>query len=492
LALWKTAPKIILLQNKLKKIQYPAKLLMHQQNKLPDMKPFATLILFFLCLWQAFPAPGGLSQSPDSKTDTLLLSLEDARRYAVEHSTAMKTARTDQEIARRSIWEITAAGLPQVDGSIGYQYFIDIPTQLIPAEFFGGQPGEFQEIQFGTEHNLTASATVSQLVFDGSYIVGLRTARIYRQLADKNLLRTELDVKNTVTETYLLVLVARENLDILKQNLANLERTLFETRKLSEAGFTDPINVDQLRLAVSNLKNNISNLERQHRLTADLLKFQIGLDMSREVALTESLEGLFESISLQASLDGVFDPENHIDLQAMRTQEAFDQMVVRREQSAFLPNINASFTRQEMAMRNEFSFLDGEKPWFPTTIFAVNMNIPIFSSGLRSTRVQKAKLELEKTKLAAHQVSEGLKMQMNQARSSYSSALEKYQNEQESLALAHRILERTTIMHREGLSSSLELTQANDQLLATQANYLNALFELLNAKNNLEKALGKY
>jgi outer membrane protein len=420
---------------------------------------------------------------------TIRLSLEEAKKYALTHNLNMQTARADLKIAEKQIWEITATGLPQVDAVVGYQNFFDIPTSLVPAEFFGGQPGDFAEIQFGIKQNLNASATISQLIFDGSYIVGLRAARIFRELATQNLQRSEIEIKNQVTEAYLLVLLTRDNLNITQQNLSNLQKTLRETEQILKAGFTDPINVDQLKLTVANMQNTIATLQRQQKITANLLKFQLGIDIDQNIELTDSLDGLFEVLAGEA-VAGDFNPGAHIDYKLMLSQQTMDLMALRREQSFVLPRLSASYTYQQMAMRNEFNFLKANEPWFPTSFLAVNLNIPIFSSGFRASRVQQAKLQLEKSSLATRQVEQSLKLQMQQALADYETALEKFNTQKDNLGLAQRIMQRTTIMHREGLASSLELTQANDQLLATQANYLNAMFELLNAKNNIEKARG--
>jgi len=452
-------------------------------------KPKRWIFIFLLvAAWNGYASAQSGPALANEKV--LQLSLEEAKQFALEHSIKMKTALADLKIADKQIWEITATGLPQVDASVGYQYYFDIPTSLVPAEFFGGQPGDFAEIQFGIEQNLNASATVSQLIFDGSYIVGLRAARIFRELAGQSMKRSEIEIRNQVTESYLLVLLSRENLTIVEKNLTNMQRTLAETEEIFKAGFTDPINVDQLRLAVANMKNTISNLQRQYRVTQNLLKFQLGVDIDSPIELTDSLEGLFETVSLEAVNVGSFDHESHIDLKIMLSQQTMDFMAMRRQQSFNLPRLSASYTYQQMAMRNEFNFFESDKPWFPTSFFAVNLNIPIFSSGYRASKVQQAKLQLEKSKLATEQVSQSLKLQMQQAMADFETALEKHSNEKENLSLAQRILKRTTIMHKEGLATSLELTQASDQLLTTQANYLNAMFELLNAKNNIERARG--
>ncbi len=419
------------------------------------------------------------------------ISLNEAIAHALEHNADMKTARADLLIADRQIWETTAAGLPQVNASFGYNYYLDLPTSLIPAEFFGGEPGEFQEIQFGTQHNMTATASIDQLVFDGRYIVGLRAARIYRDLAGQNVQRSELQVRNTVKETYFLSLLAAENHLILIQNLSNLEQTLFETQKLLEEGFTDPISVDQLVLTVSNLKHRIAHVERQSTISLNLLKYQLGIDLKQEIELTDSLNNIFERILIDSALDDSLDKELHVDYRIAGLQEAMSLMVLRREQSAYLPSLTASFIRQEMAMRESFSFFDSNKSWFPASYVALNLQIPIFSSGMRSSQVQQAKLELEKSRIFKEQLSQALLLQLEESRANLNTAYEQYINEQSSLAIAQRIFDRTNIMFKEGMASSLELTQANDQLIATQARYLTAMYEVLSAKNDLDKALGR-
>lgn len=432
-----------------------------------------------------------LATKPANASEPLLLSLEAVKQYALEYNAEIKTARTDIEIAEKQIRETTAIGLPQINASVGYNYYVDIPTSLIPAEFLGGEPGEFAEIQFGTQHNMTAMATVEQLVFDGQYIVGLRAARIYRELAGKNLERSEVEVRSMVRETYFLAQLVSENLKTVRKNLTNMEQTLFETQRLREEGFTDPIHVDQLQLTIANMRHRITDLERQKLLTKNLLKFQAGIDLDTPVLLTDELDLLFGELLAGIPAEQTFDPERHIDYRLAQTQETFSLMVLRREQTAYLPTLSASFIRQEMAMRDSFNFFASGRSWFPATFFTVNLNIPIFSSGMRAAQVQQARLELEKTQIAKDHISRSLVLQKNEAVAEFESALEQYENEQGSLVLAQRILDRTSIMFREGMASSLELTQANEQLLNSHVNYHNAMFALLNAKNKLDKALGR-
>ncbi|MFW5663596.1 MAG: TolC family protein [bacterium] len=450
---------------------------------------FSRKLLFFTMV----PALLALALAPERTIaqEPLRLSLEEAIEYALEHNYELNNAKSDAGIADRQVWEITASGLPQVSGTVGYQYYTDIPTNLVPAEFFGGEPGEFAEIQFGTEQNLTATLSVEQLIFDGSYIIGLRAARIFRELSLQTFQRSETEVKSSVMESYFLTLSTSQNLELMSANLVNLEKTLYETQKLFEQGFSDAIDVDQLKLAVANLKNNISGMKRQEKMTLDLLKFQIGIAVDRELILTETIGELFAEISAETFAEQDFNPQEHIEYRIMESQEQMQLMSLRRERSFYLPTLSAFYTRQENAYRNEFNFFQGGKDWFPTSILGLNINIPIFSSGLRHSKVQQAKLELEKAKTNTRSVEQSLLLQQQEARDQLQTAMEQYNAEKDNLELANRILERTRIMHREGLASSLELTQASEQLLTTQAGFINAMFEVLNADNKLRKALGK-
>ncbi len=422
------------------------------------------------------------------------LSLNKAIDYALEYNYNLQNARADASIAGKRVWEITADGLPQVNGSLSYQYFLELPTSLIPGNVFpmpGVDPDGFIEVKFGTEHNVSAALSVSQLIFDGGYIVGLQAARIYRELALQNYQRSESEVKKLVTESYYLALATNQNLDIVNQNIRNLEKTLFETQKLFEQGFTDALNVDQLKLTVANLKNTLANLQRQKTLTLGLLKFQMGLDVNQPIELTDNLENLLNNIAIDNFISQNFDPKNHIEYKVFFSQEKMQMMAMRRQMSFYLPAISAFYNYQQNAQRREFNIFDSSLPWFPTSIVGLSINVPIFSSGLRYSRVQQARLEFEKAKNNTRMIEQSLLMQKNEADSQLQTAIEKYTSEKENMRLAERIFNQTTIMHKEGLASSLELTQASTQMLNSQANYINAVFELLNAKTKLDQALGR-
>ena len=147
-------------------------------------------------------------------------SLKQAQDYALKNNYQIKNAQLDVTIAKKKVWETTAYGLPQVMAEAKFQNFIDLPTNLIPANAFNplAPEGEFAELQFGTDYNTSATISASQLIFDGSYIVGLQAARTYQELSINNKKKTDEEIKYAVAQAYHTVLVAKENEKVLAQS----------------------------------------------------------------------------------------------------------------------------------------------------------------------------------------------------------------------------------------------------------------------------------
>jgi len=225
-------------------------------------------------------------------------SLEEAQSFAIENNLNIKNAEADVKLARKRVWETTAFGLPQVNGSVNYTDNLSLATVLMP-NFFEGKPDEMIEFQFGTQHNASASITANQLVFSGPYIVGLMAAKVYKQISLQNLEKTEIDIKELVTRNYYLVLLTEETKRTLVKNYRNTEKTYLETRAMFEQGFVEETDVDQLKVTLTTLNNSINSMERQEKLSRNMLKFQMGLDLEAPISLLDSLYGILGEINLQ-------------------------------------------------------------------------------------------------------------------------------------------------------------------------------------------------
>jgi outer membrane protein TolC len=447
-----------------------------------------TVIFIFL---KVIVLPGFAAKETDG---VQRLSLKEVQDYAVEHSTSTTNARLDVAMARKKIWETTATGLPQINASLSYQDMLQIPTTLIPAEFIDpdAEEGTFIGIKFGTQHNAAFDITVNQLIFSGSYIVALQASRIYLRLSQENLVKSEIDIKETVTSTYYLILLAEHSLKTLEASLENLKKILYETQELHKAGFLEDIDEDQIQLSVTDLENSVKSMERQIRITYRLLKFQMGFDLQKEIRLTDTLETILNQLNGETLLKESFHLESHIDYRRLDALEKSQVMLLKREKSEYLPTISAFATHQQSAMRNTFNFFKKtDEKWFPSTIVGINIAIPIFSSGMRAAKVAQAKMELKKVKNSKKQVAEGLQLELMQARSEFENAREKKESTQTNVKLAKKIYEKNRVKYGKGMSSSLELTQTHNQYLTAESNYIKAVVELLNAKTRMDKILSK-
>jgi len=417
-------------------------------------------------------------------------SLVEAQKFAVENNYDTLKSQMDVTVTEKRIRETVSAGLPQISTSLGYTNNIELVTMLIP-DFFN-DPNDMIEIQFGTQHNATLNLQVQQLVFNGSYFVGLATSRIFKRLATEGLKRTKLDVMKTVSQTYYLILVSQESERIIQRNLQNLEKTLYEVRELYKEGFLEETDADVIQISVTALKNSLQNLQKQTETVYQLLKFQMGIDLSEEIKLTNSLEDIISEQDIKKALSGSFDLEDNVDYRLIQTQEKLVEMNLKNEKAQYWPTIGAYYSLSYMAQRNKFSFLNFEEKWYRSQVVGVNLNIPVFRSGVQKARVQQASIALDQARQTTLQVSQGLLLEEAQAKNALSSAYESYINVKDNMELSKKVYDKTLIKYQEGLASSTDLTQANDRYLAAQASYIQALSELLGAKNALDRLRNDY
>jgi outer membrane protein len=415
-------------------------------------------------------------------------SLQQAITYGQSNSTSVQLAQIGISDADQQIIETRAIGLPTVKSGLNYQHFLQIPTSLVPAEAFGGQVGEFAELQFGVKNNFTASLEAQSLLFDASYLTGLKAARTYRVLAAQQVAIAKQDVKKSVTMTYLATLIFDESVSVMDSNIRNLNRILFETKELYKEGFAEQLDIDRLTLSLKQLKSQTENLVRQKSIAMNNLKFVMGFPIDQELEVTDRLEDLVEN-DFATEINEKLQLANHATYQMMQTNIALNEMnILVQKQMGYLPNLAAFASYQQTLQTNEF---DGNGKWFPTAVAGLQLNIPIFDGLARGAKVQRAKLDVEEAVRQRDQYSESIRLEVANTRIKYLNAIESVKNSKESKELAQRIYNTIQIKYKEGLASSFELNQTEGSLFMEQSNYIQALFGLLMAKAELEIALGK-
>lgn len=435
-------------------------------------------------LFVLLPAKAPAAQVP--KTFSLL----QAQEFAVANNYNTLKSEMEVSVTEKKIRETVGAGLPQVSSSIGYMNNLELPTVLIP-DFFN-DPNDRIEVQFGTQHNANVNLQIQQLVFNGSYFVGLATSRILKRLAKEGLERTKLDVMETVSQTYYLILVSQESEKIIQGNLKNLEKTLFEIRERYKEGFVEETDADVIQISVTALENSLQNLKKQTETAYQLLKFQMGIDLSEEITLTDSLEDIITEQDIKEALTDGFDLKDNVDYRLIQTQERLAEMNFKNEKAKYWPTVGAYYTLTWNAQRNSFNFFNFGEKWYRSQVVGVNLNIPVFKSGAQRARVQQASVALDQARQTTLQVSQALLLEETQAKNTLSSAYENFINVRDNMELSKKVYHKTLIKYQEGLASSTDLTQANDRYLAAQASYIKALSDLLNAKNALDRLRNEY
>ncbi|ALJ05291.1 transporter [Pseudalgibacter alginicilyticus] len=414
------------------------------------------------------------------------ISLQEAINYALEHNRTAKNAFRDIEAAKKQKWETTATGLPQISAAVDYQNFLKQQISLIPAEAFGGTPGEFEELVFGTKQNMTATATLTQKIFDGSYIVGLQSAKVFLEISKNAKEKTDLEIRKSVIEAYGNVLLAEESLKILERNLSVLKKNLNETTKIYENGLGDEESVEQLQITLSGVESNFNKTTRLKTLAYQMLNITLGIDINSEIALSDNLESLTsQNIDLKL-LESDVTIENNIDLKIAENNKTSKELLLKLEKSKGLPSLNAFLNGGYSAYSDTFSFTDNDQKWFGSSLFGLSLNIPIFSSLGRSAATQRAAINLEKSEDDLTETEQRLKLQLESAKSDYQFAIEEYTNKKENLNLAERIEKKNQTKFYEGIASSFELRQAQIQLYTAQQEFLQTMLNVINNKAMLE------
>jgi outer membrane protein len=450
-----------------------------------------------------------------SAQSAVQFSLKEAQAYGVENSYVVKNARMDAEAARRQVKETIAIGLPQLNGTIDYQNFIDIPTQIAPADAFGfpgyltqflfdvsqetgvalnapeADPNAITEFQFGTPQTMTAGLSLTQLIFDGSYFVGLQAARAYADVMNGAIDLSAQQVKDQIAQAYHTVLIAEENVKVLEESIVLMQKLVNETNQLFSSGFLEEQDVEQLQLSLNDLYNRVAHAKNQRLIAMKLLKFQLGLDFSTELVLTDTVQSLMaENVVDLASTPYSFG--NTINHELLTKQIELMELNVKNERARGLPSIGGFYNYQRNAQRDEFNFLDFDRTWYPTQLWGLQLKMPIWTSMQGKHRVERARIDLERAKLQREQTEESSELEYQTALSDFQFSKTNLENQQQSLNLAKRIFEKTQIKYTEGVASSMDLTTAENQYLASQGNLINATLQLLNAKSRLMKALDIY
>lgn len=427
-----------------------------------------------------------LSIRAQSAQDTLRFSLQEALTYATEHAFENISAEYDIQESQKKVWEYLAKGMPQVNVSGQFSDNLSLQENIFSMAFEDGKV-ETIKAKFGQKYNMNLAGNASQMVFDGTYFLGVRASKIYVELSEKNKAKSEIGVRGAVTESYYLALIARKNLLNFQENLHVMKQTLLETTAYFQNGFKEQTDVDQVKLMVNTQQNLVLEAQRQQLITHAVLKYAMGIAMEQPIELSDQLDQLIIPVEAQLVTNEPFHYESNIDYSIMETQEEAQRLMLKNEKMQFLPKLDAFYNYNYIRFGDKLNSTDKTN----AAMWGLTLNVPVFASGMKRSRVNQEKIKYLKLQNQKIQLEEGLKQTHLIALANFENAKAVYQNNKEGEEIAERIFEKTRIKFTNGLSSSTELAQNESQYIQAQMNQIQSTINLMKAHIEYLKALGQ-
>jgi outer membrane protein len=434
--------------------------------------------------------------SAQDKKTILKLSISEAQTFALQNNRTVQSGRIDIQSADKKIWENLATGLPQVNVAANYLHqfvvpeislgpYLDVnvlPDGVLNKSDIVNAYKNSPSFPLGIKDNTTIDITLSQLIFSGQYFVGLQATKVLKQVTEKSLVKTEDQTKENVAGTYYLVLVLSENARLLNASLVSIDQTYKELVRMNEEGLNEETDVDQVKISKSNIQTLITSLESQKEISLKLLKFQLGIGFDQVVELTDSLPGIINQGNADYLASPQFDVNKSVSYQLVSDQEKISGLLLKLEKAKFLPTISAFYRHEEQTNMPAFNFAVKD-------VVGATLSLPIFTTGMRNARVSEAKFDFIKSQLAKADAEQALIMEFETAKSNYQTAFSNFNTNKESMDLSKKVYDKTVIKYKEGVSSSFELTQNQNQFLTAESNYYNSVLSMLNAKAKLDRIL---
>lgn len=412
--------------------------------------------------------------------DTLSFSIIQAIDFALSNNADVKNAYADVAISNQTVKEVTSIGIPQLKANVAFQDAIQKQVFVFPVN------GIATPIRVGNKYTTQASLNLSWLILDGTYLLGLKSAKQFTDLSKKLASKTETDVKIDIAKSYFMCLITKENISLVNSTYNTLNSTFTQVKALNKEGFTESLDVDRMQLQINNIKISQQKLDDQYQILLGLLKTKMGLDPNTPIKLTDGISDLNDKFN-NLDTTGKVDLKARTDYQVMQQQLVLNKLNVKRYQYGKYPNLVGGFTYQQSNFGEKIDY----NTWYSNSFIALQVNVPIFSGFANDAKIQKAKIEQIKTEQSIKKVEHLISLDAMQSKLKYLRAMELVNQQKENLDLANRILKVTTIKYNEGVGSNLEMITANQDLKTTQTNYLSAVYDLLVAKLDFLVATGQ-
>ncbi|MGJ3234677.1 TolC family protein [Marivirga sp.] len=443
----------------------------------------------FFCALAILMPMGIMAQEQMTKP----MSLEECVNYALENNRNLKSTRLEEAIAETQVGETRSMGLPQVKFQTGANYNYQIQRAFLPNSIITGDPNAegFTPVQFSPEYDGNAALSVSQLLFDGSYFVGLQAAKTLRELRQKESNQSEIETVEAITKAYYLVLITGERLELLDANQAQLQRVLNETKALYESGFAEKIDVDRINVNYNNIQTENNKAKRSYNLSMDMLKFQMGMPLNTELELSGDISNLTLEADEYINKTENFDFRERVEFSVLQTNQDLANLDLRNNKATHLPklyaNFNYGYNTGVNSTQDLFNFSDN---WLEFGAVGLTLSWDLFTGLNRSSKMEKNRIQIEQIEIQKEQLKTSINMEITQAENDLKSAKESLDVQKQNMELALSVYEQVETKYKNGMASSRELLDAETAKKEAETNYYSSLYDAVIAKIELEKALG--
>jgi len=470
--------------------------------------------VFIMALFCTVAVNSYAQQASSPRDSVYNFTIQDCVNYAYQHQDSVVNAGLDVKSAEYRVKEITGQGLPQISGTASFQDYLKTPSilfpdfisapiysilnqqnvknsstgEVIPANPPGGTPAE-QKVSLYQTYNSNLGLTLNQIIFDGSYLVGLKASRTYKELSQRMYTRSKIEANVNVTKAYYQVLVSNEQIKLLDANLKQLKQQFDETVQENKQGFVEKIDVDRISVQYNNLVTSRENTLRLLVLNLQLLKFQMGMPIQANLILKSKLEDIDLNNDVANDVSDTSFYHKRIEYDLAETSVKLNELDLQNKKSHYLPTLSAVGNTALTYQSNSFGQLFSTS--YPATYIGLSLNVPIFSGGQRINQVRQSKITVLKSQNDLYNLKNALSLQANSARVSYINGLQTLNNQKQNQVLAEEVLKVAKIKYQQGVGSSIEVTQAQTSLDAADNQYIQGLYDALVSKVDLDKAYGR-
>lgn len=423
-------------------------------------------------------------------------SLKEAVDFAIENSLDVKNAMLDVKSSQAKVNEIIGIGLPQISGSLNYANTYNVQKVILENDpttpFFSPflAPGDVVAFGLQLPNSAIASVQINQLLFDGSWLVGVQASKTYIELAQKSVMASKTKIAENVTKAYYGVLVNRERMGLFDLNINRIDSTLRELKALNAQGLIEKLDVDRLEVTRNNLLTEKSRTLRLVQLAEQLLKFQMGYPQAAKITLTDKLnDATVKGAATLLPADGL-DYSGRIEISQLEVNRKLAEFDLKNTLSGYLPKLYGSFTIGSNTAASQFSNLTKSNRWYYYDQLGISLQVPIFDGLMKHYKAQQGKINLMKIENGFRQIKQGIDLQVAQANTNLLNARDAMLTQERNMKLADEVVRVAKVKYRQGVGSNLEVVTAEATLKEAQINYYNAVYDALIAQVDQKVAAG--